>query len=106
MFEVKTDFGTYSDLFLMTSHYCADNSLAVYLVSESEGPFATLTVCLDDKNLEDLTNYIDTNNCPWAMDFIEKNGLGKRTGKEKVSGYCIYPQVKFSYDALKKAVEE
>lgn len=100
--KMKTDFGTY-DVELRVSRYSADNSVALLAFDPKEGPIATLTVCLNDKSLEYGTSYIDTNNCPWALDFIVKNGFGKQTGKTRQSGFCIYPQVRFNMDRLEAA---
>ena len=95
MFTVKTDFGSYSNCVLQVGKYQHDGSLALEIFSYEEGPIARITVCLDDKNIAEDEAYVDTNNCPWAADFIEDNGLGKNTGKIRLSGYCIYPLFKF-----------
>ena len=50
--------------------------------------------------------YIDTNNCPWLPDFIEKTGIGE-PWKFIVarSGYCIYPMYKFKIDNIENENE-
>lgn len=92
---LQTTFGTYENVFLNVGRYQADNSVAIQVWNQQDGPIATLTVCLCDRRLDDGEAYINTNNCPWAVEFIEKEGLGKRTGSMGHSGYCTYPVVKF-----------
>lgn len=44
--------------------------------------------------------YVDTNNCPWVVDFLEAKGLAKSTGRTRRSGYCIYPSMKFDREKM------
>lgn len=81
----------------VTSYQCNDN-LAIVLMCD-EGPFATMTVNLDEKLANDFA-FVDTNNCPWAIDFIEEYELGHDTGITKQSGYCRYPLYKFNMKKL------
>ena len=56
----------------------------------SDGPYATLSVnlCnLDDPHLV----YLDTNNCPWAEEFVKENNLGHPMAMHMRSGWCTYP---------------
>ena len=99
--KMQTDFGTY-DVKFKVSRYAADNSLAVSAWDLQEGPIATLAKCLDDKELADNEAYIDANNCPWALEFLAQNGLAELTGSQRPSGFCVYPQVRFNLDALRK----
>lgn len=102
MIDIKTMFADYNDCYLSVNKYMADNSVAIQAWNEEDGPIATLTVCLDDKGLGENEAYVDTNNCPWVMDLIERNGLGEPTGDMRASGYCIYPKVKFDMDEVMK----
>ena len=97
--KMETMFGNYDVMFSM-DRYLADSSLYVGTFSFEEGPIATLTVCLDDKTLESNEAYIDTNNCPWAEDFLTKNGFAMPKGEWKRSGYCVYPLYAFDMDKL------
>lgn len=104
-FTLKTDFGTYGDIVITTDKYRFGGSLAIELVSESEGPFARLTVCLEDDLglpyiLAGDEAFVDTNNCPWAVDFIKENGLGEPTGRTARSGFCVYPLYRFNLKKL------
>lgn len=98
---LRTDFGTY-EVDLIVSRYMADNSVAIMAYSREREPIATLTVCLDDKRLTEDETHIDTNNCPWAVDFIEQEKLGKKTDRIGHSGFCTYPVIKLDMDRLRE----
>ena len=78
---LRTDFGVYEGVYLKVGRYQADNSVAIQVWNMMDGPIAALTVCLCDRSLKEGEAYVDTNNCPWAVSFIEQEGLGKRTGR-------------------------
>ena len=99
---LRTTFGVYTDVYLQVGKYRADDSVAVQAWNRQDGCIATLTVCLCDRSLGEDEAYIDTNNCPWAVDFIEQEGLGKRTGRTGKSGYCTYPVVKFDMEKVRE----
>ncbi len=48
---------------------------------------------------------LDTNNCPWAVEFVESNGLGENTGRTVRSGYCVYPVVKLNVEKIGEYLE-
>lgn len=100
--EMKTSFGTYKGVYLQIGRYQADGSVAIEAWNNQDGPIARLTVCLCDGSLAEDEAYVDTNNCPRAVEFIEKEGLGKRTGRTGRSGYCTYPVVKFDMEQLRE----
>lgn len=97
---LKTMFGTYENCFVRCARYSADNSLCVELFNVEDGPIARLTVCLDDSNLGENESYLDVNNVPETVAFVEENGLGVVTGHMGYSGFCAYPVVKWNMDAL------
>lgn len=76
-----------------------NNNLAIRLVTYEHEPYAIITTNLGEKLPEDCA-YVDTNNCPWATDFIEKYKLGEWTGKIRRSGYCAYPLYRFDLNRL------
>lgn len=106
LLEIKTSFAIYTDCFLKVNHYMADNALAVLLFSKTEGPIATLTVCLCDNRLKENESYVDTNNCPWVVDFLEGKGIAKLSDKIKPSGFCVYPAMEFDLEKMKEFEEE
>lgn len=76
-------------------------------------PFAVITVNLSgspygDSKFQDNTHaYIDTNNCPWAEDFLKENGIAKYDERDiyGMSGYCTYPLYEFDLDSVKENEE-
>lgn len=98
--EVKTSYSVYKDCILQVAKYQADNSMAVEIWNENEGPIARVTVCLCDPGIKEDEAYVDTNNCPWAVEFLESNGIAKRTGSTRRSGYCKYPLMKFDREKM------
>ena len=53
-------------------------------------PFATISKSFGEYIGIKNAVYIDTNNCPYAEELLEK-GLGVKTSFTKSSGFCIYP---------------
>ena len=102
---VETNYRIYENVFLRVERYMADSSLCILLYNRDYAAIAKLTTCLHDKSLKDNEAYIDTNNCPWAIDFINNYALGVLTGKKKVSGYYTYPVVRFNMDEIEKHVK-
>ncbi len=102
---IRTEFRVYDGVYLKVGKYLADNSVAIEAWNRQNGPIATITVCLCDRSLGEGEAYIDTNNCPWAIGFIEHEGLGKRTGKMGRSGYCTYPVVRFDMQKVREQEE-
>ena len=87
LLEVKTSYATYTDCTLRVGQYQMDGSIAVEIFSRREGPVARITVCLCDSALAENEAYVDTNNCPWVVDFLEAKGLAKSTGRTR---YLLY----------------
>ena len=77
------------------SAYRNNNSLAIILTCTNGEPFATLTVNLNSGLEGEDFAFVDTNNCPWAEDFIRENALGTPTGLTQRSGFCTYPLYHF-----------
>ena len=92
-FEVKPEITTYQN----------NGSLAVALICNGE-LFAVLTVNIDDTAWikDPAMAFVDTNNCPWAPEFLEKNQLAKPPEIIGFSGMCCYPLYEFD---LKKIAE-
>ena len=110
-FNVVTSFGSY-EVMIEINHYSNNNVVAVDLIDCKDlQPFATITVniCDDCNNslvTDEYCSFIDTNNCPWALEFLFSNNLAEPTGVFERSGYCIYPEVRFKKDTLELKVEE
>ena len=102
IFEAHTRYGD-KKIAIVTETYRNNNTLALQTILKNWEPYATLTVNLPapDSFLADKTHaYVDTNNQPWAPDFLEKNGLAEPTGVMGRSGYCEYPLYHFFLDKL------
>ena len=100
----------YMDCHFELGRYIADNSISV-LIRNCFGAIARITVCLGSSstkglNLANDSNFVDTNNCPWVVDFLESNGFGKRTGIFGESGYCEYPLMTFDIKKLQEYSED
>lgn len=98
--KVKASYKTYEGCFLQVATYQANRSRAVEIWNKEDGPIAQITVCIPGAGLEDEEAVIDTNNCPWAMDFIKEYELGEDTGRKVRSGYCTYPVVKLDIEKM------
>ena len=79
----------------------SNNNTAIELVCEDGKQLAIITVNLGDL-LERNMAYIDTNNCPWAENFLIDNDFGLPTGEYKVSGFCIYPLYQIDLERISK----
>lgn len=97
-------YGKTYDLAPIISEYSYGKRLAIRLVDvDDNSPFAILTVNIPN---EKLTNkncaFVDINNFPHCLRFIEINKLGKATNEIGFSGYCIYPEYEFDLAKLNK----
>ena len=105
-FEVKIRWSTTPDCYLSVEKYAANDHIAISIWSESEGPFADLTVNLSETaKYPKHYGYVDVNNFPEATALIERLGIGKWTGGLFSSGFCTYPLYEFDEEALKKWTE-
>ena len=90
--------------------YTNPETLAIRLI-DAKAPwetFAVITVNLvsspygDVKYQDDTHAYIDTNNCPWAEDFLKVHGIAKPDSRDiyGMSGYCTYPLYEFDLNSI------
>ena len=100
--DIKTRYGNYKVDFISTDTYIHDGSPAITAWSRAEGPIAIITVCLEDIRLEPNQSYVDTNNCPWAPEWIEENKLGIKTNRTARSGFCTYPLYEFDMERIEE----
>lgn len=100
--QLQTGYCVYDDVLLRVDRYQANNSLCIQAYNHTDGPIARLTVCLPDTTLGDNCAFVDTNNCPWAEDFVQRNHLGTYMGLIVPSGYCVYPLYQFDIRQLAK----
>lgn len=99
---LNTLYGTYHNCYLTVNRYQKDGTPAIGIWND-EGAVAMLTVCLGrDYRKDTCEAFVDTNNLPGAMEFINMYGLGRRTGVTKRSGFCFYPLVEFDMKEVEK----
>lgn len=101
---LKTFFETFENVSLYVDEYVRDSSIYIGLYND-EGPIADLTVCLSDPGLRENESYVDINNLPEAMKFIEDNNLGTLTGF-RPSGWVTYPKVEFNMAEVMRHVRK
>ena len=84
------------------TYYTSNNTLALSLITDSGEPFCTLTVNIADSSLfaDKIHAFVDTNNCPFAEEFIAENNLGFPVGYVGHSGFCSYPLYHFYLNAI------
>lgn len=95
-------------VFFYRDSYESNNRLFLGLGCVGEGycePYADVTVNIPEAFLtgEDFEDcaFVDTNNMPNIVSWLESNGFAKRTGMEACSGYCRYPEMKFDFEKIK-----
>lgn len=87
------------------TYYPYNRTLAIALFENDES-YVNLTCCLDDTPGRNCA-YIDVNHMGKdIVEVLEKEGYGKRTGKEYQSGYVLYPEFMFKEDVLKNCTNE
>lgn len=88
-----------------------NGNLAIQVTDYSEGypsPYAKLTVNLGELPKgapKEDSAFVDTNNCPWAEEFITNLGIAVPSGIFRQSGFCIYPLYYFNLKEVKKYEE-
>ena len=80
--------------------YLDSGSLAVFLITDEGEDFATLTVNLSSKKAYGNLAFVDTNNCDWAIDWLEKTEIARPISYWEQSGFCKYPLYEFNIDML------
>lgn len=91
------------------NRYAENGNLYVGLITHEEGypaPWQNLTVNLSVK-CNDGCAFIDTNNNgDEIIDWLIEHELGILTGKERASGWCVYPEFMFFMDKLREFTNE
>lgn len=86
------------------SRYMDNGRIYIGLIeADTREPYGNLTVNIQDDidAMPDNYGYVDTNNAPYAEEFITDNELGIFMGVYGYSGYCQYPLYSFDLDKLK-----
>lgn len=77
---------------------------ALYAMCSNGTPYGNISVNLDE-TLPSGQIFMDMNNAGNLCEQMEKDGLLKRTGYERRSGYCLYPAAKIT-EKLEKILTE
>ena len=105
-YPVRT-FGKTFLINLVRHTYLHPRTLCVQSYTTEGEPFATLTVNLVSKHQTFTRAFIDTNNCPWAEQFLVSNDIAHPVGNiTATSGYCSYPLYEFDVNKLEKPKSE
>lgn len=72
-----------------------DGNLAAVAFERNGEEWCVMTVNLPGYCPADGCAYIDTNNSPWAEEFLQEYGIAKPTKNYGHSGFCTYPLYKF-----------
>lgn len=86
-------------------YYPYNRTLAIALFEDGEA-YGNLTCCLDDAPGRNCA-YIDVNNMGKdIVEVLEEEGFGQRTGKERQSGYVVYPEFAFKEEVLRECTNK
>ena len=102
----ESEAGQTTPVTVVVTKYTNPETLAI-LLKCAESPwenFAVITVNLvsspygDVKYQDESHAYIDTNNCPWAEEFLQENDIAKPDPRDiyGMSGFCAYPLYEFN----------
>ena len=102
-----SDWGEDYEIALIAAEYAGGNlAIAMEYYDSEENqlmPYAALTVNLVNEKCRENCAFVDINNLgPTILEWISVNKLGTPTGKYGKSGFCVYPEVKFNMDEVRK----
>lgn len=105
--KLKTEYGTEKiQLEVLTNYFTGGLSIGMNYKDNSEWmPYGELTTTLPTR-VPNYCAFVDTNNYPGAIEFIEKYQLGEKTEFEAKSGFCTYPLYLFNAEKLRKLCPE
>ena len=92
------------DCYLASKVYLHGGGLAIWIMSEEDGPMAHLTT-----NIVPLPKpyaFLDTNNCLEVEELVVKLGIAKDRGARTKSGYCVYPLYEFDLEKVSEYEKE
>lgn len=82
LLEVRTEWAVYKNCFLQVAKYQADNSRAIEIWNEEDGPIARITVCITGSMLAEDEVVLDTIIALGRLNFVVSNDLGENTGEQ------------------------
>lgn len=96
-------YGADRKIALVKNTYTQNDNLAIQMIShdgEFPEPWNSLTVNLSGKCDTDCAFIDVNNNGADIINWLIKNDIAHPTGRTEVSGFCAYPEVKFTKRAL------
>ena len=100
--KFKSQWGQEYTVELEIQQYMDNDCMHIDLIEQgNREPYSNLTVNLGRK-VPAYCAYIDTNNLPEAIQFIEEHNLGEFTNIVGLSGFCEYPLYMFHPDRLRE----
>lgn len=102
-----SDWGEDYEIALIAAEYAGGNLAIAMEYYDSEEhqlmPYATLTVNLVNEVCEENCAFVDVNNLGSViLEWLSINKLGTPTGRCGRSGFCVYPEIKFDMNEVKK----
>lgn len=108
-------YGTNYNVVLGKGNYCSNGTVAVLMYEctpkgKIKDVFADLTRNIEDSNVyanKANKQFVDTNNLPASIiGWLEENGIANEVnGICGHSGFCVYPLVEFTQEALDQMFE-
>lgn len=96
-------YGKKEVVWLAKQTYLYPRTLCVQMYDIHDEPYATITVNLCSKYQSFTRAFIDTNNCPWAEQFLVGYNIAHPVENIRAtSGFCSYPLYEFDLDQLGK----
>lgn len=92
--EIKINYRDYMEIYLFKSSYSNNGNLAIVAICDDGEVFGMLTVNLCDLPKKNLA-YLDTSNMPDIEEALVKNGIAKKIGKPRMSGFYEYELFEF-----------
>lgn len=99
------EWGNNYELFFVKTVYAYNNRTAILAVCQEEGesywePYTDVTVNLMETLSGTTYAFLDTNNSRHLIDWMVAQGLVELTGHEAISGFCTYPEGRFTDEFL------
>lgn len=104
-FDLKTNHATYHDCHFLIGKYLANEKTMLRIANDTDA-IAGITVCIPGVPINNDMSILDTNNNPWALDFMTEHGFATNTRVKAASGYCVYPVVRLNMEKIREYGEE
>lgn len=102
--KFTNEWGEEYNLTFKETTYANNGTLAVLAITDEGEPYATVTVNIQDSDRiqEKDVAYLDTNNVRSLVKAMEDAGYIEMTYLYGMSGFCTYPQARFTEKFFKE----